>query len=721
MKFEENKTTSIAAKYLNGTGKHIFLTGRAGTGKTTFLKHTLPYTYKNYVITAPTGVAAINAGGTTLHSQFQLPIAAFVPDPNYQTQMPNHFVNPRVILQNFKMSQQKRSVLQALELLVIDEVSMLRADILDAVNAILQHVRKNRLEAFGGVQVLFIGDLLQLPPVVKSYERNVLSEYYKSFFFFDALVLKDEPLIHIELDKIYRQSDQEFVSILENLRNNRLTKTDQAVLNQHFREDTSSVESQNYIFLTTHNRSAEAINERRLASLESRAFAFEAKVKGKFPESMYPLDEEIILKEGAQVMFVKNDYSQKRRYFNGKIGTIIHLNEEEVVVGFADGSSEVIVDFFTWENTKFDLNKETGQIESNIKGTFTQLPLRTAWAITIHKSQGLTFQKAIIDIAEVFSAGQMYVAFSRLVSLEGLVLASRITDNYLEVSPHITEFNKTKANCNILESEFKKECFHFIMDYVRKSFDFTHLKSQVAYFLNSFNKDKSRSKKQRDGSWAKAIFVEVAEWQEVSVKFINQIKRKTNVQNFKTFLPQRVRASLGYFTPLFEKLIKDMESKCKVLKEIEGVKEYCQEVEALKKLLEDRFSRLERANNMVKKLPQERGMVRDTPLKSTFQKAETKTSTYEISYALYKQGMSLEEIAKERNLNIRTIESHFAKWVEKGKVDFDAYISKEEVLEIIEVAEKLDNYFLKPIKEHFEDRFTYFQINIAMSFHRQKT
>jgi len=368
----------------------VFLTGKAGTGKTTFLKEIIHLTHKNAIIAAPPGIAAINAGGVTLHSLFQLPFGTFIPTNEIDTSKGISFQmsTPRTILENMQMNSTKRNMLKELELLIIDEVSMLRADILDAIDVVLKHVRRRRNEAFGGVQILFIGDMLQLPPVVKDAEWGQLKNHYHRMFFFEAQVLRQNKPIYIELEKIFRQTNQTFISILNNLRENKISENDIKTLNKYYEPDFQPKPEDGYVFLTTHNYKADQTNSNELKKINNKTYKYKAEVIGDFSEHMFPLEEIMELKKDAQVMFVKNDYSGEKRYFNGKIGTVSALSGESIEVDFNDGSEKVTVDKYTWENKKYSLNKETNEINEDVKGSFKHYPLKLAWAITVHKSQG---------------------------------------------------------------------------------------------------------------------------------------------------------------------------------------------------------------------------------------------------------------------------------------------------------------------------------------------
>ena len=421
---EINQDLKLAQDFVQYTNRSIFLTGKAGTGKTTFLKDLKLKSPKRMIVVAPTGVAAINAGGVTIHSFFQLPFHPFIPAfylPGNNSAVRTGDNDPP----GYKMSREKVNIIKSLDLLIIDEISMVRADTLDAIDSALRRY-KNRYLPFGGVQLLMIGDLQQLAPVVKDEDKEILGNYYDSYFFFGSRALASTDYVTIELKHIFRQSDQVFIDLLNKIRGN---DVDQDVLNQlnlRYIPDFDPDSGGGYITLTTHNHQAQTLNDSKLEKLPGKIHSFKATVKDEFPELSFPNAMELTLKAGAQVMFVKNDLSGDKLFFNGKIGKVISFEDDIIVVKCPDDESSIRVERVEWQNVKFSINEETKEIEETVIGTFTQYPLKLAWAITIHKSQGLTFDRAVIDACDAFAHGQVYVALSRCRTLDGLVLSSRI-------------------------------------------------------------------------------------------------------------------------------------------------------------------------------------------------------------------------------------------------------------------------------------------------------
>ncbi|MEM6516508.1 MAG: helix-turn-helix domain-containing protein [Bacteroidota bacterium] len=457
---QNNKELDLAWNFVNQTDRNIFLTGKAGTGKTTFLKRLKNESLKRMVVVAPTGVAAINAKGVTIHSFFQLAFGPIVPNAPKQSSGFNR-----------KFNKTKINIIKSLDLLVIDEISMVRCDLLDGIDETLRRYR-DRSKPFGGVQVLMIGDLQQLSPVVKDNDWQILQPFYQTAFFFSSKVFQASDAITIELKHIYRQDNPKFINILNEIRNNTLSQESIFALNQRYNPEFEPDEEDGYIHLTTHNNKAKYVNDTELEKLKGKLHKYEAKIEGKFPEYSYPNNPEMELKVGAQVMFVKNDSSQEKRYFNGKIGKIIHLEKNEVVVKCPDDDFNIEVTPETWENISYAINPETKEITEDKKGAYIQMPLRLAWAITIHKSQGLTFERAIIDAQGAFAHGQTYVALSRCKSLEGLVLKSKISTNEIINDGNVNAFNKSSEENQPDEVSLQSSMRNFQLGLISEIFDF---------------------------------------------------------------------------------------------------------------------------------------------------------------------------------------------------------------------------------------------------------
>jgi hypothetical protein len=451
---ESNKNFQLASDFIQYTNRSVFLTGKAGTGKTTFLKHIRSNCRKQMAVIAPTGVAAINAGGVTIHSFFQLPFLPHI--PVFSGESNEDCIDRKALLSRLRIQSDKRKLFQQLELLIIDEISMVRCDIIDAIDTILRHYRNKVNIPFGGVQLLLIGDLFQLTPVAQDKEWQILSPHYESPYFFASKSIQEHQPAYIELNKIYRQKDAHFIDVLNMIRNNEIHEAGLNILHQRYEPQFNPNDNEGYITLTTHNSKADSINTIALNKISVSPVSFRAVVWQDFSEKNYPADEHLILKIGAQVMFIKNDQERIKRYYNGKIGVVEKIEEDTVWV-HCKGEDELIeVKRFTWENIRYTAKQQTQQVEETVVGSFNQFPLRLAWAITIHKSQGLTFEKAVIDAGQAFAAGQVYVALSRCTSLEGLVLLSKITANSVRTDQRIKLFMENQPIdelANILEKD----------------------------------------------------------------------------------------------------------------------------------------------------------------------------------------------------------------------------------------------------------------------------
>ena len=478
MDTKENPELQLAFDFIQFTNRNVFLTGKAGTGKTTFLHNLKRSSPKRMIVVAPTGVAAINAGGVTIHSFFQLAFHPHIPSsPEEPSQIGRSMTSG-----NFKMSREKVNIIKSLDLLVIDEISMVRADLLDAVDSILRRY-KNHLLPFGGVQLLMIGDLQQLAPVVKDEDWEILGKYYHTAFFFGSLALQQTDYITIELQHVYRQKDLSFITLLNKIRDNQLDSAALQELNKRYDPEFDPDSDGGYITLTTHNAQAQSLNDSRLTKLPGKVQTFKAKVKDDFPEFAYPTAFELHLKTGAQVMFVKNDISKEKLYFNGKIGKIVDIDEDVITVQCPDDSDNIQVEKVEWQNMKYTLDDETKEIQETIIGTFTQYPLKLAWAITIHKSQGLTFDKVIIDARAAFAHGQVYVALSRCRTLEGIVLSTPVSQRGIITDPTVSgfvgEIEKNHPDQDVLNKS-RKIYQHFLL---KELFDFSPILKQAWYCL----------------------------------------------------------------------------------------------------------------------------------------------------------------------------------------------------------------------------------------------
>ena len=543
-----NTVFTLASDLVNHTSRNIFLTGRAGTGKTTFLKYIKENCPKQMVIVAPTGVAAINAGGVTIHSFFQLPFGPFIPEVTGSRQN-DDTTNRHTLLSRLRLNSERRKIIQELELLIIDEISMVRCDVLDALDLVLRHVRYRQSERFGGVQLLFIGDMFQLPPVVKDQEWNFLSAYYRSPYFFDSHVMREDLPVYIEFTKIYRQTEAKFIHLLNRVRNNEVDEEDLLALHKRYKPDFFGSSSEGYILLTTHNEKARAINAEELAKLPGKVFTYQAEVDGDFPETAFPAAVQLQLKQGAQVMFIKNDPDKAKRYFNGKIGVVTELSEDKIIVQCKGEASTIEVNREKWQNIRYTLDKSTRQLNEDVLGSFGQYPLRLAWAITIHKSQGLTFDKAVIDAGKAFAPGQVYVALSRCTSLEGLVLHSRINSNSLYSDARIVQFTQHILSIEFLQQELVKAKKAYQEKILSDLFNFKKVLKQTKdlqqYLLehsSSFNGDVN--------PWINGLQDRLLSLQTTSDKFHNQLNKLfslTEKLEDNNELHERVKNAASWF------------------------------------------------------------------------------------------------------------------------------------------------------------------------------
>jgi len=586
-----NRTASfdLAFRFITETNLNVYLTGKAGTGKTTFLKYLRDTSHKNIVVAAPTGVAAINAGGVTLHSLFQLPFAPFIPGNTLQ----DNTLTGHPLLSQIRFNTQKRKILINMDLLVIDEVSMVAANTLDSIDIILKSIRKNYHQPFGGVQVLFIGDLHQLPPVVKREHMDLFRSVYKSVFFFDSQVLTTYPPIMVELKKVFRQSDDVFVDILNGIRDNKLTPNHLELLNKRLDPGFSTSENDGYITLTTHNSQADEINAKKIGGIKGKEFIFSAEIKDDFPPHMYPADVDLQLKKGAQVMFLKND-TEEKQYFNGKIGTVVELGTNEIVVQCEDDYQTITVSKDVWENIHYKVDPVTREIEEEKLGSFKQYPLRLAWGITIHKSQGLTFEKLIVDAQKAFTNGQVYVALSRVTSLEGLVLTSPIGKQFLGASQNLKNWEEAHHKEEELPQKLEDSRIECIRQELLQVFDWhipvqeiIKLKAAVVAIKDNLSPDCE--------PWIIEITENILANNKVAKDFQSNIFKITSSPEFakkQAELQSRLKAAASYFLPKMELLKEEIRLHNLVVKTQKAATSLDEPIEEVNQFLHDLLHRL---------------------------------------------------------------------------------------------------------------------------------
>jgi len=714
----DNSLFTLAADAVNFTGCNIFLTGKAGTGKTTFLKHIRQHSHKNTVVVAPTGVAAINAGGVTMHSFFQLPFLPFLPEKKYSDAHVQS-VDRYTLIKNIRFSRDKIELLKELELLIIDEVSMLRADMLDAIDEVLRHFRGRRSAPFGGVQVLFIGDLFQLPPVVSDAEWAMMSEQYKSPFFFSAGVLEENPPMHIELKKIYRQSDEKFISLLNNIRNNEMEEEDYLLLEKRRLPETADMK-RDCITLTTHNYMADDINRKELEKLKAKIFHFEGALTGNFSEKALPTEMQLELKKGAQIMFVKNDSNPAKRYFNGKLAIVKKIDSDGIVVSFSDSQEELKLEKEKWKSVRYALNKESGKVEEEELGSFTQYPIRLAWAITIHKSQGLTFDHAVIDAGKSFAPGQVYVALSRCRNLEGLYLLSQITNASVKSDLRIVDFSRKENAEYEIKNRVLDEKPKYAAQILIKTFDWDNLCAALEAFLQE-TENKKFDGKVLAFTMANNLALSAKAQQTVAQNFISQLDKKFNepTLNLK-WLEEKVVGAKKYFvSKLKEELIAPVHLLQAQLKGKTKVRKYSNQVSLLENILYKKISDIERAafgdlTFTVEKT--NRAIPSEIESPKSVSDKKIKGSSRLETLAFYKEGMSVSDIAKQRDMAITTIEGHLAEFVKSGKVSIFDFISKPELEKIKAARKKLEEDRLTPLKNELGDAFSYGKIRMALGY-----
>ena len=651
----------LAYEYVQHTNRCIFLTGKAGTGKTTFLRRLKQECSKQLTVVAPTGVAAINAEGVTIHSLFQLPPQLFLPTDEAR----------RWLFSEMQMRAAKQRVLRNLELLVIDEVSMVRADLLDTIDAVLRHFKHRPNLPFGGVQVLLIGDLFQLSPVAREEEWRLLQDYYNGPYFFQARVFRELQPVYIELDHVFRQTHAEFVEILNQVRNNTLTPEALAVLNSRVRnlrdEELGSIRGA--ITLSTHNSKVDAINQREMELLDGKVHSYHATVKDTFPESMFPMDQTLSLKVGARVMFVKNDSSQEKLYYNGKLGVVTSLSRDAIHVTCEDGT---IVDVHkeTWENIRYTSETGSDMVESEVIGSFTHYPLRLAWAITIHKAQGLTFDHVIIDAADAFAAGQVYVALSRCRTLEGITLLTPIPSHALTNARDVLQFTDNQESIQVVEQSLEPSQNDYLTILLCAMFDFREHVEQL-YAVQRMTKNMT-SLQQTPDTYFQDMIQMLLDLHGVGERFQQQIRQLMYHHQLEK-LQERLLAASQYYAPKVCECLKSM-IDCPLRSNDKN------DATLLRQHLIDLYAALSRKAYLQSQMAQDvsveayfrarKSYKYSEPaltIYTTQRKARVSSTTF-LTMNLLHQGYRIKDIAKERKMTQRTVIKHLKTLLEDDMI-----------------------------------------------------
>lgn len=718
---KNNSELELAWEIVEKTGANLFLTGKAGTGKTTFLKELVKRSPKRMVVLAPTGIAAINAGGVTIHSFFQLPLSPYIPGTTFDRAENNKY---------FRFSKIKKNIIRTLDLLIIDEISMVRADLLDAIDSVMRRLRGNG-RPFGGVQLLMIGDLQQLSPVIKDGEWALLGKVYPSPYFFSSKALNASEYHTVELKTVYRQQDTAFISLLNQIRENHATDETLEALNKRYIPGFKPDRDSDFIRLTTHNHQAQMINESELNKLPVQEYTFNAEVEGIFPETSYPADERLVLKKGAQVMFIKND--SEKRYYNGMIGEVVFVDGNEITVRSKNGGGAFRLDKAEWTNSKYTLDDASKEIKETVEGVFRQYPLRLAWAITVHKSQGLTFEHAIIDISHSFAHGQTYVALSRCKTLEGLVLSAPlhreaiISDGTLDAFLcDISSKTPTHETLSTLQRTY-------IIQLLDELFGFAGLQSAFNQLLRTLDEHFYRRYPKMLSEY-KRLGLSFEELVNVSMKFKLQYSRLINdgCGQENRLLQERIHKAAAYFAENMKPLIKLCE-KTKVDTENKTLKKqfderfgtFSSELALKNKLLEYESEPdvcFSSGDYLKKKARILLGLEGEDPERRYKKKAaaaktpkQPKPNTKQISFEMYSSGMPMDKIAAERGLTQDTIFNHLAYYVKAGMLELDKLVPKEHLQEIrLCIIEHPEFNTISEIKAAVSPEITYGEIRMIM-------